>query len=277
MRGGLAFFGDSRFFPAHGVGNSLRFPLGPDTIRLDFSVVCVFFVRWVEPFGRVFARNGSKRGVNFPVIAADEFANFLFPLNHHRQRRRLYPAHGGQKEATVARVKCRHGAGAIDADQPVGLGTTTRGVGQRQHLGVRAQMRETVADGLRRHRLQPQARDRVLGFAVLLNQAKDQLALAPGIAGVDERAHVFAFGQFDNRIEPRLGLVHRLQVKVRRNDGQIGKAPFAAFDVKLFGRLNLQQMPHGTGDDVGVVLEMFVQLLKLAGHRRECFNDVLSH
>jgi hypothetical protein len=50
---------------------------------------------------------------------------------------------------------------------------------------------EAVADGLRRHALQPQAAHRLVQRAlgaggVLLDEAEDELALAPGVAGVDQ-------------------------------------------------------------------------------------------
>ena len=53
---------------------------------------------------------------------------------------------------------------------------------------VAAQLREAVADRRRRHRLQPEPLDRLGRLRVLDDVAEDQLALAPGVAGVDERA-----------------------------------------------------------------------------------------
>ena len=155
----------------------------------------------------------GKTGVDFPVVAADEFADFFFALDHQGQRRRLHPADGGQKEAAALRVKRRHRPRAVDADQPVGLRAAARGVGQALHLRIAAQLVKAVANGLRRHRLQPQP---LHGFAqrlgtasVLLNQAKNQLALAPGVAGVDEGADVFALGQFDHGVEAGFGFFDR--------------------------------------------------------------------
>ena len=105
-------------------------------------------------------------------------------------------AHGGQK-AAVARVEGRHGARAVDADQPVGLRAAARGAIEALHLRVAAQVVETVARiawgvMLCSHR-------RLIGLpaapgaaCVLLDQAEDQFALAPGVAGVDEFGHVLA-------------------------------------------------------------------------------------
>ena len=218
LRRRLAFFSNSCFFATHSVGYCLRFALRPYAVGFDFSVIGVFFVRRVEPFARVFTRLSGKRAVDFPIVTADELADFLFALDHNRQGWCLYTPNCGQKEATIAGVERRHGACAVDTDQPIGLGAAAGGIGQRQHLFVGAQVRKAVANRLWCHGLQPQARYRVLGFAVLLDQAEDQFTLAPCVTGVDKCAHVFAFRELDDGVEPRFGLVHRLQVKVRRYD-----------------------------------------------------------
>ena len=75
----------------------------------------------VKPFGGVLTGNSCKSGVNFKIVAADELANLLFALDHHGQGRRLHPADRGEKKSTITRVKRRHGASAVDTDQPVGL------------------------------------------------------------------------------------------------------------------------------------------------------------
>ena len=56
----------------------------------------------------------------------------------------------------------------------------------------------------------------------------------------------------------------------------MGKAPLAAFDIKLLGRLDFDQVAHRAGDDVGVVLEMVVMFLELAGHGCEGTHQVLG-
>jgi hypothetical protein len=282
LRGGLALFGDGGLLAAHGVGNRLGFRCRPHAVGAGFHVFRLLPLG-VEPLGGVFARLGAEGGVDFPVVTADELADLFLALHHQRQRGRLHTAHGGQKEPAIARVERRHGARAVDAHQPVGLRAAARGVGQPRHLLLGAQRVKAVADGLGRHALQPQALD---GFAqtfaiwfaatgVLLDQTEDQLALAARVAGVDEFGHVLALGLFDHRVQARLGLVHGLEVKVRRDDGQVGKAPLAALHIKFFGRLDLHQVAHGAGDYIAVVLEVVVVLFKLAGHGGQCAHDVL--
>ena len=55
----------------------------------------------VKPLAAVLAFFRPERGVDLPIIAADEFADFFFPLDHHRQRGGLHPTDGGQKKAAV--------------------------------------------------------------------------------------------------------------------------------------------------------------------------------
>ena len=266
---------------SHRVGNGLGLAHRPHTVFFDFLVVGVGLVRGVEPFAGISAGLGGKAGVDFPVVAAHELPDQLFALDHHRQRGRLHPTDGGEEEAAVAGVESGEGAGAVDADQPIGLGAAAGGVGQALHLRGASQAAKAVAYGLRRHGLQPQAFDwfvqRLFAAGVLLDQTEDEFALAARVTGVDDGAHIFAFGLLDHRRQARFGFVDRLQVEVRRDDRQVRKAPLAALDVKLFGRLDFHQMAHRAGDHKGVVLEMIVVLFKLARARRQSANDVLCH
>ena len=276
---GLALFAYAAALALHGGGDGLRLRGLPQAVGAQLGVVGVLLPGGVEPLAHVAAGLGAKGGVHLPVAARHVAADLLLTLHHHRQRGRLHAAHGGQKEAPALRVEGRHGARAVDAHQPVGLAAAARRVVQAAHLRVAAQVLETVADGLRRHALQPQALHRLvqrLGPArILLDQAKDQLALAPGVAGVDQARHVLAPRLFDHRVQARLGLVHGFQVEVRRDHRQMGKAPLAAFHVVLLGRLDFDQVADRAGDHVGVALEMLVVLVELARHGREGAHDVL--
>jgi hypothetical protein len=135
--------------------------------------------------------------------------------------------------------------------------------------------------GLRRHALQPESLD---GFAmglvaigVLQDQAEDELAFAPRVAGVDDGAHVLALDEPDDGVQARLGLVDGCHIEVRWHHRQLGEAPLAALDVVVFRRLDLHQMTHGGGHHVVVVLEVVGVLFEfaLAGCQRA--HDVLRH
>ena len=193
----------------------------------------------------------------------------------------MHPAHGGEEKTAVARVEGGEGAGAVDAHQPIGLGAAAGGVGQALHLRGAAQAVKAVADGLGRHGLQPQALDRFVqrffATGVLLDQAEDELALAARVTGVDDGVHVLALGLFDHGGQTGLGFLNRLQIEIGRDDGQVGKAPFAALDVKFFGRLDFHQVTHGAGDHISVIFKMIVVLFKFARSRCQGANDVLRH
>ena len=257
LGGGLGFFFYRGGLVVHRLHHALGSGFAPQALGFDFGVGAGFnvfgggfFDCWVKPFARVLARLRAKGGVHFPVVAALEGADFFFALHHHGQRGRLHTAHGGQEEAAIAAVESRHGAGAVDAHQPVGFGAAAGGIGQGAHLFVAAQLVKAIANGLRRHGLQPQAPHGLVqrlarATGVLLNQTEDELALAPRVAGVDELAHVFALGLLDHGRQARLGFVDGLEVEVRRNHGQVRKAPLATLDVVRLGRRNLDQMAHG--------------------------------
>ena len=101
----LAFFADGGGFAAHGVSDGLRFLQTPDAVFFFLFVFCVFFMLWVKPFGRVGACCRCKLGVDFPIVAADEFADLLFAFHHHAQGWCLHAAHGRQEEPAFAGVK----------------------------------------------------------------------------------------------------------------------------------------------------------------------------
>jgi hypothetical protein len=227
LRGGLALFGHLAGLPCTAAAMASASALFHRRSALASASSALLPLR-VEPLAQVLAGLGVESAVHFPVVAADELADLFLALHHQGQRGRLHPAHGGQEEAAVARVEGRHGARAVDAHQPVGFGAAARGAGQALHLGVAAQVVEAVADGLRRHGLQPQALDRLaqaaLGAAgVLLDQAEDQLTLAARVTGVDEFGHILALGLLDHGVQAGLGLVHGLQVEARGITGRLAK------------------------------------------------------
>ena len=267
---------------AHRVGDRLGVSRRPHPVGLQLGVLFVPLPRRVEPLARVLAGLDLEAGVDLPVVAADEGADLLLALDDDGQGRGLDAADRGQEEAAVARVEGGHRAGAVDADQPVRLGPRPRGIGQPVHLLVAAQRREAVANGLRRHRLQPQPANRLAerllaAAGVLLDQPEDQLALAPGVARVDQLGHVGPLRLADHGGQPRLGPVDRLQVEVGRDHRQVREAPLPALDVELLRRLDFEQVTDRARDHVAVVFEMFVVFLELAGHRRQRPDDVLRH
>ena len=277
----LRFLGDDGALAADGIRNRLGLAFGPDAIRFQFSVFVALLPRGIEPFARIFARVGAKARMDLPIVAADKFADPLLALDHDGKRWRLHSPHRRQEEATVAGVERGHRPRAVDADQPVGFGAGSRRVGESVHLIVAAEGGEPVANRLGGHRLEPQPADRLakrlLRPGELFDQSEDQLAFSPGVTRVHEFGHVLAAGLANDGTQPRLGPFHGLQVEVGGNDRQVRKAPLAALDVEFFRCMDLQQVPDGARDHVGIVFEVILVFLELSGHRCERADDVLRH
>jgi hypothetical protein len=147
------------------------------------------------------------------------------------------------------------------------------GVGQRHHVLVAAQLAEAIADGLRRHRLQPQALDRQLGVRVLRDQAEDQFTFAPRVTGVDQAGHILAFDEAREHLQARFGFGDRAQIKVRRDHRQMGEAPFAAFDFVFVGGSDFDQVANRRGEDVVVTLKVLVVLGEATQRARDISGD----
>ena len=275
---GLAFLGHRGRLALHRGGNALGLGLVPEPIGARLGVVALLEVG-LDVLAVVLAGLRIEGRAHFPVVARHVLPDLLLALDDDRQRRRLHAAHRGQEEAAVAAVERGHRPRAVDADQPVGLGAAARRIGQRQQLLIGAQVRETVADRLRRHALQPEPLhglvQRPLGrLRVLQDQPEDQLALAARVTGVDDAVDILAADQLYQRVEPALALVDRLQVEVRRDHRQVGEAPLAALGVHAFRRGNLHQVADGRADDVLLVLMELVVLLELAALGGQRPDDV---
>ena len=180
--------------------------------------------------------------MNFKVVARNEFLDLLLALDQDGQRRGLHAPDSRQVKAARFGVERRHCACGVDADQPVGFRAANRRIGQRQHFLVTAQMLEAIADRRRRHRLQPQAFDRLRGLGMVDDVTENQFAFAAGVAGVDQCGDIFELDESREHLEAPFRSFDRLQIEVFWNDRQIDQRPFTAFDLYAFGRHDCQQM-----------------------------------
>lgn len=200
-------------------------------------------------------RRPPEGGVHFPVVARDERTDAVFAFIDDGQRGRLHPADRRLEKAAVLAVEGGHGARAVDPHQPVGLGARARGGLQRLELFVVAQVGEGVADRLLRHRLQPQALDRLFHAGELDDVAEDQFAFAPGVAGVDDGVDILALGQPYQQLEA-LGrfLVGRSQFEGGRDHRQVREAPFALD--RVVGRHQTEQMSDTGSQHVTIAFKI---------------------
>ena len=152
----------------------------------------------------------------------------------------------------MAGIQRGEGAGAVDADEPVALAAALRGVGQRLHLLVAAQLFEGVQNRALGHGLHPQALDRLFAARGVHDVTENQLPLAAGVAGIDEGVHVLALHQAGQDLVTVLALLDGVQFEDFRQNGQAGEAPADLFAVH-HRHPQLQQMAHGAGNDMRLV------------------------
>ena len=110
-------------------------------------------------------------------------------------------------------------------------------------------MLERVADRGLRHRREPRAAHRLLHVRGLQDELEDQLALAPGVAGVDELVDVLAAHRGVQAPQLLAGLrVARLVAELVRQDRQVLEAPALVTGVVRVGIDLLDEVSDGEAD-----------------------------
>ena len=193
---------------------------------------------------------GVELGVDDPVGLGLEVADLLLAPGEDRQRRRL---HAAERDRAVERgaQADRRRPGRVHADDPVGLRARSRRGLERGQLGPGAQPPERLLDRLGRHRVQPQPLDRLLRRGLLVQVGEDQLALASGVARVDDRLDLGAAEQPLDDVHLLLrALVADDQAELLRHDRQIGHPPLLEAVVVLIGVGELHEVADGPRDRV---------------------------
>ena len=86
---------------------------------------------------------------------------------------------------------------------------------------------------------------------------EDQLALASGVAGIDDGADVFAGEEFFQRVEAIFGVLDGLEAKFFGNDGQRLQPPEAVFLlVDVLRHFEFHEVAECVRDDKFVVFVM---------------------
>ncbi len=137
---------------------------------------------------------------------------------------------------------------------------------------ARTEPGESVPDRLLRHRRDPEPLDRLVNTRRVDDVSEDQLALAPGVAGVDHAVDVLAREQLVDRLELLLRLgVAGAQLELCGDDRQVGHPPFLELLVVLLRVYELDEVADGERDDVLVGLEEGLLLGETSrGARRRC-------
>ena len=209
-------------------------------------------------------------GLHEPVRLGLEVADRLLALDEQSERGRLHPAQG---HGAVERrpEPDRRGAGGVHPHQPVGLRARAgRGLELGQLLPG-AQAGEGLLDRLARHRVEPQPLNGLLHLRGLVDVGEDQLALAPGVAGVHHHVHVLARHQPVDRVQLLLrALVVGDELELLGDDRQVREAPLLQLRVICLGLGEPHQVPDRPGDQVAVALQvgLVLRLFEAAWQRR---------
>ena len=209
--------------------------------------------------------------VDQPVRRRLEGLDLLLAPHEDRERRRLHAAERDHGAAERGAAADRGRARRVHADEPVGLGARARRGLERRELAAGPQVAEGLADRVLGHRREPGAlhRDALLAGHVE-HVGEDQLALAPGVAGVHDQLDVVALHELGDRVQLLLGrfaLGARHDVEALREDGQIDHLPALELVVVVLGRGQLGQVADRPGDDGVRALEKVLRGLERAVER----------
>ena len=286
LRGALFLFGDLGL-RAIGAGGEDGFTEGffPDAVDAIVFVVGGFFEVSALVDSFVGAFGDGELGGDAPEGAGLEIPDFQFAGEDDREGGSLHAADGGDVAGAGAKHALGEGAGAVDPDEPVALGAATGSVGEACHLGGFAEVFEGGVNALARHRLHPRALEGDFALRELVDISVDQLALAAGVAGVDDQFDVFAGEQFFKMREALLGGFDGFQAEFLGDDRQHLQAPEAVFlFINVFGHLEFHEMADGRGNHVFIIFVVvagFRDFAKGTGeigrHRRLLRDDECLH
>ena len=168
-----------------------------------------------------------------------------FPLHQQRKRRRYHAPH-------VQGAVVHHGkqAGGVDAHQPVRLAAAEGGGVEVVVLRAVAEIVKALKNRRILHGGDPEPLHALAAVVEIIRRAEDQLALAPGVAGVDHfiyivPVHEGAQGVHLLLLVPRHGVLPAI-----RQDGQVLPSPFAVLFVVGVCVRKLRKMPEAPGDEI---------------------------
>ena len=159
--------------------------------------------------------------MDIEVFLLVEGGDFAFTLYQHCQRRRLdAPDH------QLFMIECREQPCAVDADNPICLGTGKRGFVEPVIVAAVSQMGKALSDCAVFQRADPQALERLRATGFLVDQPENQLALAPSIGGADKLGHTLIAHEVAQHLELLLLVLRDFKQPFLRDDGEIAVPPF---------------------------------------------------
>jgi hypothetical protein len=230
----------------------------------------------------------GEAGLDQPVRLRLEGPDLLLALGDQREGRRLDPperdgAVEGGPQADRSRPR------GVHTDDPVGLRARAGRRLEPLHLLAGQQRAEGVLDRLLRHRVEPQPLDGLVAPGGVIDVREDQLALAAGVARVDDVVDLVALDQLVDSRQLLLGLVVvGDELELLGQDRQVREAPLLQLRVVRVGLREPDEVADRPGDHVvvpdqaGLVLGLLEgtrqRAGEVAGNRRFLgYDERLSH
>ena len=196
---------------------------------------------------RDFFRNrlGSlQRQPHMMVFLLAEHCDFAVPVHQHGKGGGLHSPH-----IQGAVVEDRKKSCGVDPDEPVCFLAAEGGLVQRVILRAGAQVLEALPDRRVLHGRDPQTGEGLLAFRHLIDQPEDELALPPGVAGVDQLGDVLSLHEVLQVLEGVLLALRQHIAEGLRQDGKVIILPFLITKVVPGCVHRGHQMPHAPGND----------------------------
>ena len=184
-----------------------------------------------------FGREGAAVQPHMIIGGRLKRGDIRLALHQHGQR-------GGHHAPDVERPSIEQGkvAGGVDAHQPVRLCPAQGGLPQRIIVRGRLHLPQPLADGVFLHGGGPEPQDRLIAARQIIDEAEDELALAPRVAGVDDLENVGAAHEAFERFKLPGALFNDLVPPGPWDDGQVLLPPSGVARIVTLRRGQFHQM-----------------------------------
>ena len=154
----------------------------------------------------------------------------------------------------------------VDPNNPVRLGTGKGGFVEPVILAAVPQMVNALSDCAVFQRADPQAFERLRATGFLVDQPKNQLALAPRIGGADKLGYTLIAHKVTQHLELLLLVLRDFKQPFLRDDGKIAVPPLGKALIIGACVCKPHQMTNAPRDDVVVSFEIAVLTAGSAQH-----------
>ena len=197
-----------------------------------------------------------------------------FSLHQQRKRGRYHAPY-------VQGAVVHHGKQAcgVDTHQPVRLAAAEGGGVEVVVLRSVAEIVKAIKDSRILHGGDPEPLYALAAVVEIIRCAEDQLALAPGVAGVDDLANVLSVHEGVQCVHLLLLVPRHGVLPAIRQDGQVLPSPFAELLVVSVRIRKLRKMSEAPGDEVAAARKKAVPAFACAknGGNAPCHGGLFTH